>query len=221
MLKRIRSRKPVGFCDLQYMDMVHIEQNLSCYVQQYENDNEIPCFKHLDALWECMLKNLRLNDEDIAKIINEYTPEMFWLKYAKLNIMQMKECAEKVGREDIAVTLQQWMKVEPCLSEANVSSISKERIQYLATYLAIQPNEWVDWRIFADYSGFSGEEICQIHSLARNEMKVLVYMYEHHGTANINYITKVARKYNFIMPVIVQIEQTIGKIVCNIINRIS
>ena len=221
MLKRLLTMKPIGFQHLQYEDMACIEKNLSsCYVQQYENDNGNSCFKYLNRLWKYILKDLRLNDIDITKIINEYKPEMFWLKHAKLNILQMKACAEKVGREDIAVALQQWMKAEVYLSKANVSSISEEHIQYLAARLAIRPGMWRDWQIFADYSGCSGEEINQIHSLARDEMKVLVYMYDQHGDVDINYITSVARKYNVIGPRLAELDQTIGKIECNIINRI-
>ena len=121
--------------------------------------------------------------------------------------------ARKVGREGIDALIQNWLGKEIYQCETYVNSLSRVHIQYLATCLEIQPRQWNDWRIFADYSRCSGERINQIHSLAKNEMKVLVYMHDQHGDVDINFISDVARKYNVRRQGMFEIEETIRKIV--------
>ena len=216
MLKQLEARNSAAFHYLEFEDMVNIEKHLSCCVQ-YENNYENSSSRYQNCLqnrlWKYILKDLNLEDKDISEMINEYEPAMYWLRHVRINLMEMLMIARKVGREDIAVIVQKWLEKGIYQRETHVKSLSKAHIQHLATCLEIQSGRWKDWRIFADYSGCSGERIGQIHSLAKNEMKVLVYMHDQHGDVDINFISDVGRKYNVRRQRMFEIEQTIRKIV--------
>ena len=127
----------------------------------------------------------------------------------------ISDVATKVQRADIQSIITRWVLKKIYTLDTNLNDISREHLIHLASNLRIRPNHSVDWRMFADVYGYDCERINRIHSLARNEIKTLTHIVEHHGGRNIKVITDVGKKFNINNHSLISIK----KLICNIVDR--
>ena len=212
--KMLKLKRAVLFKQLQYEEMLQIGEHISWYPMLQDDIKETSSGNPFgNPLWIYILREIKPNDKKIKEIIDEYEPEMYWIRKTNINLMNMKDISKQIEREDVVILIENWFTKALYANETKINAISKTHQQQLASSIKIQPSRWNDWQLYADQCGYHTQQINEIHSLAKDEMKVLAYIYENYGKTNINIIKSIAKKYKMNKQKLTEIEQTLRKIV--------